>query len=397
MCDNRRVFHFYQNTALIIYCEDTLTYKEAFFSDVAEVHYFSANDLTATELKSNFQQEADALFVRSTTKVDKTLVADASKLKFVATATAGTDHLDLAYLRSKGIETYAATGCNAIAVAEYVIAGLLWLSATKGLSLVGKTLGIVGAGNVGTALAERIVGLGMHVQLCDPPRQQLGDPRHFVTLENILECDVISLHVPFITSGCHPTYHMFDEQVLHQLSSEQVLVNACRGEVVDNHALHKRLQNGAGLHTIFDVWENEPDINFALAQLTDIATQHIAGHSLEGKARGTDMVYNRAAAHFGWPKKSMWDFLPTPPKNTVNMTIPSLCEGMAEGLHAIISNVYDIAADSEHVKQQVNNARQFRYSRKNYGIRREFASAQVCTGNSAQLKALFDLGFNVKN
>lgn len=372
-----------------LFCEDTLTYGEAFFDDVAEVTYFSGNQLTPEQLK-----EADALFIRSTTKVTPALLAQATKLKLVATATAGTDHMDLGYLQKRGITAYSAAGCNAIAVAEYVIAGLLMLATKHSFTLRGKRLGIVGAGHVGTALAERAVHLGLEVHLCDPPLQAGGDPRPMVTLPDILACDIISLHVPYITEGPFPTRHMINAEQLKALRKEQILVNACRGEVVDNKALASLLAHKKPFFTIFDVWENEPAIDFGLAQLTDIATEHIAGHTLEGKARGTEMIYNFAAQQFGWPKKSMWDYLPEVSFNgSTWLDLPDTTGSDDARLHALMAQVYDIEQDSARFRSQVTDDKSFRYSRKHYAIRREFSSVSVKTGNSMLTQAIYGLGF----
>lgn len=385
-----------QITSMKIFCEDTLTYGELFFSDVADVTWFSGNRLRPEDLV-----DAEALFVRSTTKVDSELINLASNLKLVATGTSGSDHLDLPLLNKTGIASFVAGGCNAIAVAEYVIAGVISLCEKQQLNIFNKTLGIVGAGYVGTALAERAACLGLKVKLSDPPLEAMGDKRHFSHLDEVLQCDIISLHVPLVKGGQWATFHMLDQHRLANLQPHQILVNACRGEVVDNVALWQLLKDKPRFLTIFDVWENEPNINFELAKLTDIATQHIAGHSIEGKARGTEMIYNFAAGLFNWPRKSMWDYLPPSDFDgkeysdyvlSGELTLAS-DKQIVPTLNRLIKGVYDIEKDTELFKTQVLNLEQFRYSRKNYAIRREFASAKVNAGNSSSSKAIYGLGF----
>lgn len=370
-----------------IYCEDTLTYGEQFFGDVADVTWFAGNTLKPQHL-----QDADALFIRSTTKVDEPMLEFADNLKLVATATSGSDHMDLELLHKRNIAAYSAGGCNAIAVAEYVIAGLLHLAVVNQLTLTGKSLGIVGAGHVGTALAERAQHLGLNVLLCDPPLEASGDKRDFVPLQEIMACDIISLHVPYVKTGQWPTGHMLNKARLEALKPEQILVNACRGEVVDNAALFEMLRREKRFFSIFDVWENEPSINFELAQLTDIATEHIAGHSLEGKARGTDMIYRVAADMFNWPQKSMWDYLPE--CNSGSQPDMTSTGSDIVVLDKLASSVYSIEKDSNRFKRDVSDADKFRYSRKNYAIRREFASVKVNAGNSPLSKAIYGLGFS---
>lgn len=365
---------------LKILCEDTLTYGKEFFSDIGNVTFFSGATLQAEKLV-----DVDCLLVRSTTRVDAQLLSNANSLKFVATATAGTDHVDIPMLKSRNIEFFAAAGCNAIAVAEYVIAALMHLS-DESTFLENKSVGIVGAGNVGTVLAEKLSRFGVCVKLCDPPLQDAGDPRDFVALQEIMNCDVISLHVPLVEGGLHPTRKLVDASMLQELKDHQILVNACRGEVIDQNALLRLKREGRGFKTVLDVWESEPDIDFDLVPYIDIATQHIAGHTIEGKARGTDMVYQKLIYTFKLEqKRDMWQFLPQVNPIDVNG------ENKFELQKQLVKSIYDIASDDKQFREQVIDANSFRYSRKNYGIRREFGAFKVSAGNSQQSQALYEL------
>ncbi|MBE1301427.1 MAG: DUF3410 domain-containing protein [Alteromonadaceae bacterium] len=364
-----------------ILCEDTLTYGKEFFSDVGHVTFFSGSTLQPEQLI-----DVDCLLVRSTTRVDEQLLVKANCLKFVATATAGTDHVDIPLLESRDIEFFSAAGCNAIAVAEYVIAALMHLSEEK-FFLENKSVGIVGAGNVGTVLAQKLDRLGVCVKLYDPPLQDAGDGREFVTLEQIMKCDVISLHVPLVEDGLYPTRKLIDAGMLEKLNNEQTLVNACRGEVIDQDALLELKRDGRNFKTVLDVWESEPNIDFSLVPFVDIATQHIAGHTIEGKARGTDMVYQRLINKFDIEqKRDMWQFLPQ-----VN-TIEIRGDDKFSLQKQLVASIYDITQDDKHFREQVIDGASFRYSRKNYGIRREFGASKVCAGNFQQSQALYELG-----
>lgn len=366
---------------LKILCEDTLTYGKEFFSDVGHVTFFSGSTLQPEQLI-----DVDCLLVRSTTRVDEQLLVKANCLKFVATATAGTDHVDIPLLESRDIEFFSAAGCNAIAVAEYVIAALMHLSEEK-FFLENKSVGIVGAGNVGTVLAQKLDRLGVCVKLYDPPLQDAGDGREFVTLEQIMKCDVISLHVPLVEDGLYPTRKLIDAGMLEKLNNEQTLVNACRGEVIDQDALLELKRDGRNFKTVLDVWESEPNIDFSLVPFVDIATQHIAGHTIEGKARGTDMVYQRLINKFDIEqKRDMWQFLPQ-----VN-TIEIRGDDKFSLQKQLVASIYDITQDDKHFREQVIDGASFRYSRKNYGIRREFGASKVCAGNFQQSQALYELG-----
>lgn len=363
-----------------------MPYAAEFFSDLGESVKFSHKTITPEMIA-----DADVLLTRSTTKVTPTLLAKANKLKFVGTATAGTDHVDKDFLQTKGIPFVSAGGCNAVAVAEYVLSTLFVMQSKFDWKIEGKTVGIVGAGHVGTALAKHLTALGIKYKLCDPPLQAAGDSRDFVDMQEIMQCDVISLHVPWIKDGLYPTENMFDRERLSQLNEQQILINACRGEVLDNQAVLELFQQGHTFHLVLDVWDNEPNIQLDLIPYTRLATAHIAGHTIEGKARGTEMLYSALCKLIQAPtNKKLSDYLPTADKSHVKLENnhdfwPLLAD--------LVLDVYNIAEDDRQFKQLVDSGEQFRYIRKHYPIRREFSAIQVNTGNFAHSKAIYDLGF----
>ncbi|WP_088332275.1 4-phosphoerythronate dehydrogenase [Lacimicrobium sp. SS2-24] len=371
-----------------IYCEDSLLYARAFFSDWGEVCLFSGSTVEADTLR-----DADILLTRSTTKVNAALLSKCDKLKFVGTGTAGFNHLDTAYLQQRQIPWSAAPGCNAVAVAEYVISSLFALALKHHWDLTEKCVGIVGAGQVGSALSQKLKALGMDYRLCDPPLAEAGDPRSFVDMPDIMACDIISLHVPLVDSGPYPTRHLFDQMLLSSLEPHQVLINACRGEVVDNQALLELCHSGTHPMLVMDVWENEPAIRTGLIPYTQLATAHIAGHTLEGKARGTEILYQRLAEYLNLPRRHrLEDFLPAP---QTDLLYPDSALSPQEALGRLVFSVYDIRRDDKDFRVSVTGPAEFEYIRKHYAIRREFASASVCTGNSAMTEAILGLGFSV--
>lgn len=370
--------------------EDSMPYAEHFFSCLGNSQSFSSQTIQPEDL-----EQIDVLLVRSTTKVNHSLLRLARNLKYVATATAGSDHLDKDYLATKNIPWGSAAGCNAVAVAEYVLSCLMVEHRKNLPALFNKTVGIVGAGHVGSQLQNRLTTLGIETKLCDPPLQATGDKRDMCDIEEICGCDIISLHVPYVKSGSWPTGHMFDEKRLKSLNEQQLLINACRGEVVDNAALSKLLTQQKKLNVILDVWENEPAIDFELAAKVNIATAHIAGHSLEGKARGTYMLYEQLCTRFGLAQNLDFEScLPLPP--TIDISQSDALTPHATICEAIL-NTYNVESDSQLFKQNVSDAEQFVYSRKHYAIRREFAHVQLNAGNHPLSEAIYGLGFNPFN
>ena len=264
------------------------------FADLGEVILMPGRDIRPQHL-----QDCQCLITRTVTRVDAALL-EGSAIEFVGTATIGTDHMDLDYLRSSNIGYSNAAGCNAEGAAEYVISGLFELSRQKNFDPFKLKAGIVGFGNVGSRLFAKLDALGIDCLVCDPPLQQHGaSEQAFVALGTIFaECNFISLHVPLIDNGDHPTFHLLDAARLAGLVDGCVVVNAARGEVVDNTALLEILQSRNDLSVYLDTWENEPLVSRELLRRVDLATPHIAGYSVEGRLRGTQMVLDAACNHF---------------------------------------------------------------------------------------------------
>lgn len=234
-------------------------------------------------------RDADVLLVRSTTRVDRSLLAG-SRVGFVGSATIGTDHVDTGWLDTQGIAFASAPGCNARAVVEYDLAAL----ATVAPDWRERRIGVVGCGNVGGRLLEQLKSLDVACVGYDPLLPLGVD---LVDFDTVLRSDVLCLHTPMTRDGPYPSWHLFDESVIERLSPGTVLLNAGRGAVVDNDALLRRLEKRGDVRVVLDVWEGEPDINPTLLQSVDLATPHIAGYSLAGRVRGTEMVL---AAFLAW-------------------------------------------------------------------------------------------------
>lgn len=273
--------------------------------------------LPGREIGTEDVSRADALIVRSVTRVDRALLGG-SNVAFVGSATSGFDHVDRDWLASRNIAFAHAPGCNATAVADWVIASLAALRDRGRHRFGAGRAGVIGAGNVGRRVARRLAAVGYQVHVCDPPRAEAEGEPGFADLAGALACDVVTLHVPLHERGAHATRGLIDADALAHLRPGAVLINAARGGVVDEDALATRLDDGPDLVTALDTWTGEPAIDTGLLQRVDLATPHIAGHTREGRLRGTALAAAAAARHFG--VVSMWDWhdeLPVAPSASI--------------------------------------------------------------------------------
>ena len=315
-----------------------------------EVIYLPGHAFTKEEVK-----DADALIVRTRTLCNAELL-EGSCVKFIATATIGFDHIDVAYCREAGIAWTNCPGCNAGSVEQYVHASLLLLKHHKGLDLEKATLGIVGVGHVGKRVQRMAEALGMRVLLNDPPREDNGE-NGFVSLQTIAEeCDVITFHTPLNREGKYRTFHLADAAFFCGLKRTPYIINSSRGEVVDASALLQALEEGKVKDAIIDTWEGEPDISLELLQKVFVGTPHIAGYSADGKANATRMSLEALCQYFG--KTAAFSIVPPAlPENTYS-----------ENPEVAYLEVYNPMDDSLRLKE---SPEKFEWFRGNYPLRRE--------------------------
>jgi len=344
------------------------------FGPLGEVAALPADGLTPGAVR-----DADALLVRSVTRVGAALL-DGSAVRFVATATIGFDHVDQAYLASRGIGFASAQGSNARSVAEYVLAALAVLAARRGRPMRGQVLGIVGCGNVGGRLAHMAEALGLRVLRNDPPlARRTGDPR-YVPFDALAEADAVTFHVPLERGGTDPTYHMIGARLLGRLKPGATLLNSSRGGVHDTAALLAARAAGRLGALVLDVWEGEPSVDTDLLARTDLATPHIAGYSYDGKVNGARMVLEALCRHFGLARE--WDpspLMPPPPRPRARVPAGATVE---EALRLAITAAYDIEADDARMRGLLARppearAKFFNDLRKTYPVRREFPETTV--------------------
>lgn len=380
-----------------IIADENIPFVGECFSSIGDVEVLGGREITSDAIG-----DADVLLVRSITPVNAALLAG-SRVKFVGTATIGFDHVDTDYLRRNNIAFASAPGSNANSAAEYVIAALLEIAQKYNIDLEGKSIGIIGVGNVGSRVSKKCEALGMKVLLNDPPLQrQTGDP-NYLPLEELYGCDFITLHTPLTFEGQDKTYHLADEKFFKSLGRECVFINASRGAVADNAALIAAINMGRVRGVVLDVWENEPNIDTELLKMVDMGTPHIAGYSLDGKITGMIMVYRAVCKHYGIePRHSIDDFLPEPEVPQVRLDPnPS---NHVETLVAAVEAVYDIRRDDVRLRgiQSTRSGRAgefFDNLRKEYEVRREFHNTHVVFDSPCEAisRKLAGIGFKVQD
>ncbi|GAB3475836.1 4-phosphoerythronate dehydrogenase [Marinomonas epiphytica] len=375
-----------------IVADENMPNVEKIFSHLGDVRLVPGRQLSSEQVK-----DADILLVRSVTKVNEALLKN-TKIRFVGSATIGVDHIDLDYLASQNIAFASAPGCNAQAVADYVFSALSYLYFTKQCCWLGKTIGIVGYGNVGRSVYKRFAALGCDVKVYDP-LINCREEANQTSLEDVFTCDIVSLHAPLTRSGAFPTSHMVDSKLLASLPANGTLISAGRGGVINEEALLAEYGKRSGkLNLVFDVWQDEPNINAELMSKVDIATPHIAGYSKQGREKGTWMVY-----------QALCDYLAvTTERFTLNEAVS---QGWVEQLYLLgsefneelvaraIHGIYDVARDDARMRYQYRHHASstiFDWLRKNYVERDELNTVSISglrQGVSIKMK---ELGFNVK-
>lgn len=357
-----------------ILADENIPLVDDFFAEHGDIRSMPGRAINKAAL-----EQSEVLLVRSVTRVDRELL-EGSAVRFVGTCTIGTDHLDLDYFEEAGIKWASAPGCNARGVVDYVLGSLLALAEGEGVGLKDRRYGVVGAGEVGGRLVEVLRGLGWDVRVCDPPRQarEVGE---FVGLDEILaECDVISLHTPLTLDGEHPTFHLLDRARLEQLRPGAWVINAARGAVVDNAALREELARRPDIQAVLDVWEGEPQVDVALAELCWIATPHIAGYSLDGKLRGTAQIYHAFCASKGLePTVELATLMPVAPLSGLSFDASAK---PADMLATICRAVYDPRRDDAAFRRTLSESEDqrridFDRLRKQYPPRREIDGLQI--------------------
>ena len=337
-----------------IVIDDKIPYIRETISQITpDAVYIKGADISADDVR-----DADAMIVRTRTHCNEQLLAG-SKVKFIATATIGFDHIDTEYMKRAGIEWMNCPGCNSGSVAQYLRSTLILLCRNKGLDPAKDVIGVVGYGHVGSKVAAEARTMGFKVLVCDPPLQDLAlSEEEFVSMDRIeKECKVITFHVPFTRAGKYPTFHLADENFFRRLKCHPFIINTSRGGVVDNAALLNALDKGYVSDAVIDTWENEPNISLDLLNKVYIGTPHIAGYSADGKTNADNMVIEGLCRHFGM-------------ENRWHITPPALPDSFRPHGNEddIRLALYNPLADSAKLKEAPHK---FEELRGNYPLRRE--------------------------
>jgi len=367
--------------------DENIAFAEENFSAFGELLLLNGREITKEKIR-----DCDILITRSVTKVNRELL-EGTNVRFVGTATIGYDHIDLNYLNSRGIAFANAPGCNAYSVAEYVFSALLFLAEKRNFELKSKSIGIVGAGNIGSKAAMFARALGMKTVVNDPPLEDAGG-KGFSPLEEALACDIITFHTPLNLTGKYKSYHLLNSENANSLRDGAILINSSRGAVTENETLLQKTKAGE-IVAVLDVWENEPEPSLELVARAEIATPHIAGYSVDGKVNGSKMIFDALNEFLG--TNYAWRAKFDVPQNEIDCTELTNTE---EILKKIFAQVYPIERDSALFKREMsaseNPARTFDLLRKNYPARYELSNYVAVLNKNADAAALRKFRINVK-
>lgn len=372
-----------------IIADNKIPFLKGALEEVADIKY-----LPGSEIDNNSVKSADAMIIRTRTRCDEELL-NGSGVKFIASATIGYDHIDTDYCDNHGIKWTNAPGCNSSSVEQYVTSALLSLAYRYNFKLKDKVLGIVGVGNVGQKISRLANSLGMKVMHNDPPREKREGSYGFHSLDEIKnQSDIITFHVPLNISGNYRTLDMADMNFLNSVKDDAIIINTSRGEIMDENALKKALSSGKIRDAVIDVWRNEPFIDPELLEKSGIVTSHIAGYSVDGKAKGTEMSVRAVSGFFGLGMNN-WSPAGLPGPDINNIVID--CGGMDEEeiIREVYLRTYNILEDDESLR---NNLEKFEDLRGNYPVRREPSYYNVRLNNNPYEylgEVLEEMGFSV--
>lgn len=373
---------------LNILVDKALVNADKIFSVFGQVTLKEGRSIQASDLK-----DIDALIIRSVTKVNKDLLSMSNKLKFVGTATAGFDHIDINLLKEYGIAFSSAPGSNKESVGDYVLSTLLYASMRHNLDFTNKSIGVIGCGNTGSQVCTKAQALGLKLVKCDPIRKKDGDISCDASFLQAISCDIVSLHVPLIKQGEYKTYHMLNETNFNYLKDDVLLINASRGDVIDNVAFCNYLKKHDSIKAYFDVFEGEPQILcHELLSYLQGASAHIAGYSYESKIRASYMLAKELAKVLALSYDQEFKY------EDLELTSLNLADDYILDLNLIrrlVNLVYNVQEDHYKFKHYFKDKESFDALRKNYRQRHELQTLVLNNVRASDVAIFKALGFSV--
>jgi erythronate-4-phosphate dehydrogenase len=364
-----------------ILADEKIPCIDNYFSHADELVLRPGRSITRSDLL-----DVDMLIVRSVTRVDEELLQN-TPVKFVGSVVAGADHLDTAWIDRMGIRWVTAAGSNSRAVVEYIVTIIAALQKMALLSDEKLRAGVIGVGRIGNQVATQLAALGFDLVLCDPIRAK--NESNFVStpLTEFVDLDLITIHTPLIYKGSDPTYHMIGKTFLQKQKKNCVLINAARGAVIDSSDLK---EYGELLYWCLDVWENEPLIDFQALEMATIATPHIAGHTVQAKQRGIDMIYKAAVKQkIIAPQHAALAAFPTSLVNFENKSVD---------WRDVVLKIYDPRVSSDRMKKVIpenETAKTFDLLRNDFNVRNEFAYVTVAGAVLSETDKMYLLNLGI--
>ncbi len=371
-----------------IVADHKIPFLSGAFESTADMIYMPGKSISRNDIA-----DADALIIRTRTNCNSELLSG-TNIRCIASATIGYDHIDTDYCETHNIYWTNAPGCNANSVKQYIASALACIIQQEKKCFSELTIGIIGAGHVGSRVEAMAKSLGINTLVNDPPRERKEGAKGFVDLDTLIsQSDVITLHVPLTLKGINKTFHMANEAFFTKMKPDSWFINTSRGEVTDTKSLVEVLKNKQLAGAMIDVWENEPHISIELLQHATLATPHIAGYSLDGKANGTAMSV-RAVSRYFKLGKDHWspESIQEPEQADIYVNLE---DKTPEQIFCQLAlHTYNIKQDSDKLRSAPET---FEKQREDYPVRREPPAFTVHLDQTHEPSTLIakTLGFNI--
>ena len=346
---------------------------------------FKVDILTSEEICNKAIKNCEAIFLRSTTKIDKKLIANSS-VKFISSLTSGEDHINFQDIENSNIYLSTGRGGNAFAVVEYFLSALSILIMGNKITPFKSKIGIIGYGNIGKKIKFILDKIKYPNFVYDPYEIEAKN-----SLDDVLSCEVISLHCSYSKEGKFPSHHLLDDAVLKKIKDDQYVINTSRGEVLsDAFYRAKEEQN----NFIFDVWPSESSIDFTKFTKPFLATPHIAGKTIDAEKKLTRKALGDFNSFFNESIEI------NDPQNDINFFVDNSIDKEIKTFGiplSLILKIYDVKRDHMSFERffetsQKVSFQQFRTTLKRFG----FSSHKILGDLNDESKSILELfGFRL--